>query len=180
MVCLSRHRGGERRCSSNPRKRWVASTMLRPLYPQKVPGKHCTACWVCLGDGLDCAEDFEATSIRPPDCPARSFSLYRLSYPGRAEFCAFYNIRRQWPLNVRRLMILLPRFWGGGFLTAHWGYGLISAYFLCHLCPVWTEVFRCGVHQFQEHYQLVDTRYKNTENGRSCPHWLVLVLLHAI
>jgi len=90
--------------------------MLQPLYLQKVPDKHCTAGWVCLGDGLECAEEFDAASIRPPDCPARSMSLYRLSYPGRAEFCAFYNILRQWPLNVRRLLILPPTRMGGEFL----------------------------------------------------------------
>ena len=72
----------------------MQSTMLQPLYLQKVPDKHCTAGWVCLGDGLECAEEFDAASIRPPDCPTRSMSLYRLSYPDRAEFCAFYNILR--------------------------------------------------------------------------------------
>jgi hypothetical protein len=137
-------------------------------------------CWVCLGDGLDCAEDFDATSIRPPDCPARNMSLYRLSYPGRAQFCAFYNILRQWSLNVRRLLILPPRCWGGGFLCHTEGCGFISAYYLYDFCPVWTGTFRCGVRQFQEQYQLVETIYSYTENGRSCPQLLVLVLLHAI
>ena len=95
----------------------MANTTLRPLCPKKMPSKHCTTGWVCLGDGLDCAEDFDATNIGPPNCPACSMSLYRLSYSGHAEFCAFYNILRQWPLNVRRLVILLQRCWGGGLLS---------------------------------------------------------------
>jgi hypothetical protein len=56
---------------------WVVSTMPRPLYPGKdpvpivqeagwVPGP----IWTCAG-------------IRSPDHPARSQSLYQLSYPGQ-------------------------------------------------------------------------------------------------
>jgi len=56
-------------------------------------------------------------------------SVYRLSYPGRAEFCAFYNILRQWPLNLRRLLILPPRCWGGGILSTTEGTDLFMLVF---------------------------------------------------
>jgi hypothetical protein len=85
MACLCRHREGRRRYSSNPRKRCVVSTTLRPLYPRKLPGTHCTEGWVSPGAGLDYAEDLDPIGIRLPDPPARSKSLYRLSYRRRAE-----------------------------------------------------------------------------------------------
>ena len=34
----------------------------------------------------DGTEDLASTGIRSPDCPARSESLYRLSYPGRQDY----------------------------------------------------------------------------------------------
>jgi hypothetical protein len=53
---------------------WVVNATPRPLYPRKRPGTHCIGDWVGLRDGLD--------RIRSPDRPARSESLYRLSYSG--------------------------------------------------------------------------------------------------
>ena len=40
--------------------------------------------WMCPSAGLDgCRTSDPYTGFRSPDCPARSESLYRLSYPGR-------------------------------------------------------------------------------------------------
>jgi hypothetical protein len=64
--------------------RWgrVVSATPRPLYTRERPGTHCTGGWVVLRDGLDRSEKSHPTGIRSPDRPARSESLYRLSYPG--------------------------------------------------------------------------------------------------
>ena len=60
------------------------STTPRPLYPRERPGTHCTGGWVGPRAGLDgCGKSRTPTGIRSPDRPARSESLYRLSYPGR-------------------------------------------------------------------------------------------------
>ena len=53
------------------------------LYPQEKPGTHCTRGWVGPRAGLDrCGKSGPPTGIRSPDRPARSQSLYRLSYRG--------------------------------------------------------------------------------------------------
>jgi hypothetical protein len=60
----------------------------RPLYPPgKVPGTHWIGGWVGPRTGLDDAEKrkfrtLPGLELRPPGRPARSQSLYRLSYPG--------------------------------------------------------------------------------------------------
>jgi hypothetical protein len=56
--------------------------MTRPLYPREIPGTHCTGGWLGPRAGLDVCENLVHTGIRSPDRPARSESLYRLSYPG--------------------------------------------------------------------------------------------------
>jgi hypothetical protein len=66
---------------------WVVSTTPRPLYPRERPGTHCTGGWVGPRAGLDVCEKFVPTEIRSPDRPARSQSLYRLSYPGPFGKC---------------------------------------------------------------------------------------------
>jgi hypothetical protein len=60
------------------REHVVSITPLPPLPPGK-PGTHCTGGWV-----YRCGK-FRPTGIRSPDLPARSESLYRLSYPGLDE-----------------------------------------------------------------------------------------------
>jgi hypothetical protein len=59
----------------------VVSTTPRPLYLRERPGTHCTGGWVDPKAGLDVCEKSRPTGIRSPDRPARSQSLYRLSYP---------------------------------------------------------------------------------------------------
>jgi hypothetical protein len=60
---------------------WLASRPGR-LYPRERPGAHCTGGWVGPGAGLDRCGKSRPTWIRSPDLPARSKSLYRLSYRG--------------------------------------------------------------------------------------------------
>jgi hypothetical protein len=50
------------------RRRWVVSTMLRPLYPLERPSTHCTGDWV--GAGLDGTENltplgFDLQTVQP-------------------------------------------------------------------------------------------------------------------
>jgi hypothetical protein len=54
----------------------LISITPRPLYPRERPGTHCTRGWVGPRAGLDVCEKSR------PNRPARSQSLYRLSYPG--------------------------------------------------------------------------------------------------
>ena len=63
---------------------WVGGKRHAPadLPPGKRSGTHCIGCWVGLRAGLDGCGKSRPTGIRSPDRPARSESLYRLSYPG--------------------------------------------------------------------------------------------------
>jgi hypothetical protein len=86
MACLCRHSEGRRTTySSNPRKTWVVSAMLRPLYPREMPGFYHTGSRMSPGASFDRAENLAATGARSPDRPARNKSL--IQYSGRAECC---------------------------------------------------------------------------------------------
>ena len=55
----------------------------RPLYARERPGTHCIAGWVePRGRSGRARKISPPTGIRSPDRPARSESIYRLSYPG--------------------------------------------------------------------------------------------------
>ena len=56
------------------------------LYPRERPGTHCTGGWVGPGPVWTAAENLAHTGIRSLDRPARSQSLYRLSYSAQS-FC---------------------------------------------------------------------------------------------
>ena len=58
----------------------MVSSTPRPLYTREGPGFHCTGCRAGV-DGCGKSRP-PPTGIRSPDHPARSESLYRLSYPG--------------------------------------------------------------------------------------------------
>jgi hypothetical protein len=73
------------------RRRWVVSTRPRPLYPRERPGPPCTGSWVGPRAGLDVCDKSRPTGIRSPDRPARSQSLYRLSYPVIGSCTGFYS-----------------------------------------------------------------------------------------
>jgi hypothetical protein len=57
---------------------WVVNATPRPLYP----GTHCVGGWVGPRAGWTGGENLAPIGIRSPDRPARSESLYRLSYRG--------------------------------------------------------------------------------------------------
>jgi len=64
---------------------WVVNATPRPPYPRERPGTHCIGGWVGPRADLDrcrkCCSP-HPSGIRSPDRPARSQSLYRLSYSG--------------------------------------------------------------------------------------------------
>ena len=63
------------------------------LYPRKRPGTFCTGGWVDPRTGLDrCGKSPSPTGIRSPHRPARSQSLYRLSYRTHIIYMCYYNI----------------------------------------------------------------------------------------
>jgi hypothetical protein len=59
---------------------WSAARPNRN-YPRERAGTHCTGGWVGPTAGLDRCGKSRPTGFRLPDRPARSRSLYRLSYP---------------------------------------------------------------------------------------------------
>jgi hypothetical protein len=78
------------------RRWWVISTTPRPLYPRERPGTHLQEAGWALGPVWTCAKNLAPTVIffyytyinlgvlnrhRSPERPARTQSLYRLSYP---------------------------------------------------------------------------------------------------
>ena len=72
---------------------WVVNaTPLAALPSGKKPGTHCKGGWVGLRASLDGCQNLASTGILSPDRPARTESLYQLSYRGqlaisRTEFC---------------------------------------------------------------------------------------------
>jgi hypothetical protein len=65
----------------------VVNATFRALYPRERHGTHCVGGWVGPRATLGtCKKNLVPTPPPPPDsipdCPARSKSLYRLSYPG--------------------------------------------------------------------------------------------------
>jgi hypothetical protein len=58
--------------------------------PQESPGTQCTGGWVDpRGRSGRVRKISPPTGIRSADCPARSHSLYRLSYPGPTALCTY-------------------------------------------------------------------------------------------
>jgi len=66
------------------------------LYPRERSGTHCTGGWMGPGPVWTGAENLAPTGIWPPDHPACSQSLYRLSYPANsARKCKMWKISRR-------------------------------------------------------------------------------------
>jgi hypothetical protein len=70
---------------------WVVNATPRTLYLRERPGTHCIGGCVGTRAGRDGAENLAPTGIRSPDRPARSESLYRLSYPGPPLQLSMFN-----------------------------------------------------------------------------------------
>jgi hypothetical protein len=64
------------------RRGWVVSTTPRRFTPGKDPVPIVQGAGWAPGALWTCTKNLAATGIRSPDRPARSQSLYRLSYPG--------------------------------------------------------------------------------------------------
>jgi hypothetical protein len=64
------------------RWRWVVNAMPRPLYTRERPCTHCIGVGWGPGPVWTGAKNLAPIGIRSLDRPARSESLYRLSYPG--------------------------------------------------------------------------------------------------
>jgi hypothetical protein len=70
------------------------------LNPQERPGTHCIRDWVVPSAGLDgCGKSRPYTGIRSLDHPARSESLYRLSYPAPHKWTFLLHIHSSGILN---------------------------------------------------------------------------------
>jgi hypothetical protein len=69
------------------RRGWPVSTTPQPLYPGKDPVPIVQEAGWASGPFWTCAKNLAPTGIRSPDLPARSQSLYRLSYPGPKMAC---------------------------------------------------------------------------------------------
>ena len=69
-------------------REWPAARHGRTLPTKKRLGTHCTGGWVGPRAGLE--------GIRSPDSPARSQSLYRLSYPDHHSYTIPYNKNKKY------------------------------------------------------------------------------------
>jgi len=94
---------------------WVVNATPRPLYPRERPGTHCIGGWVRPRAGLDRCGKSRLTWIRSSYTPARSESLYRLSYhdphrtSGTFKKFAILPVRhighRHWITRVKNLYV---------------------------------------------------------------------------
>jgi hypothetical protein len=72
---------------------WMVNATPLPLYPRERLGTHCIGGRVDPGPFWTGAEILSPTGLRSPDRPARSESLYRLSYPGPHSRCDIICIK---------------------------------------------------------------------------------------
>jgi len=71
----------------------VINATPQPVYLRETPGTHCIRGRVGHRAGLEGEKNFAHIGIRTPDSPARSESLYRLSYPGPPFYTVKYKPR---------------------------------------------------------------------------------------
>jgi len=102
---------------------WVVKATSRPFYPRERTGTHCIGGWVGPRVGLDGCRKSRPNRDSIPDCPARSVSLYRLSYPGphslvsnntkqvgpQSRFVHFGEVRQDGQCTSQRTIQTCPR-----------------------------------------------------------------------
>ena len=67
---------------------WVVNATPRPIYPrERDPVPIVLEAGWTPGPVWTSGENLACSGIRSPDLPARSESLYRLSYPGASDVC---------------------------------------------------------------------------------------------
>ena len=117
MTRLLSHRGEaelllQPNCNLGAR-RWVVSSTPRPLYPRERFGTQCIGGLADVGVSLD-GHGQSRPQWNSPDRPARSESLYRLSYPGTHSVgtrdCRPQHIFTAWCLIKHRDNLSLARF----------------------------------------------------------------------
>ena len=135
---------------------WVVSTTSRPLYPWERPGTHCIGGWVGPRAGLDGCGKSRPHRDSISDRPARSESLYRLSYPG--PFSDKYKLHKYsvgrtyscwmlncwcitWPVGFKRLNctkseVLMEIEFVSALNTFSWGDDLIGSELPC----IWSKL----------------------------------------
>jgi hypothetical protein len=72
------------------------------LNPRDRPGTHCTEGWVGPRAGLDGRKILPPPGIRSPNLPARSQSLYRLSYPAHCNYNNHYELKKCTQIQITR------------------------------------------------------------------------------
>ena len=109
-LCTGRtaHRGSRGKAlpllDHGTRRGWVVSVTPRPLFtPRKDPVPIVQEAGWSSG-----AENLAPTGIRSPDRPARSQSLYRLSYPARFILCTEVHISRTQTKSCHSFPHVLP------------------------------------------------------------------------
>ena len=75
------------------------------LYLRERPGTHCTGGWKGPRAGLDRCGKSRPTGIRSPDRPARSQSLYRLSYPAHPAVSYWIVIECLYVRNIQTALL---------------------------------------------------------------------------
>jgi hypothetical protein len=100
---------------------------MAALYPRERPGTHCTGGWVGPTAGLDRWGKYRPpTGIRSPDRPARSKSLYRLSYP------ALETCKEDWNKDIIREIVCQVDYLPELYEDARSGKTTIHPY--CYFC----------------------------------------------
>jgi hypothetical protein len=85
---------------------WGSAPRPGRLHPLERLGTHCTGGWVGPSAGLDMCGKSRPHRDSIPDRPARSQSLYRLSYPAHLDSNKFSQIYGRWCADVVRLSTL--------------------------------------------------------------------------
>jgi hypothetical protein len=87
--------------------------MPRPLYPRERPDTHIQETGWVPGPVWTDAENLAPTGIRSPDSPARSQSLYRLSFPAHINkyiiSSACEDVRTSFPITYSSRNDLVAR-----------------------------------------------------------------------